>query len=122
MIPKSLGGKFVENPAESDIEDKIRAYRDRAVGTERHGYTNEFVPTTSWHKFKYTCKTAIEENVIVIIHGEPGVGKSRALQKYKLEKVTTMPIIVNCSANVTTKHFVKKVARELKLSDAENNG
>ena len=68
FIPKSQGGKFLEDPKNSDVENKIRAYKERVVGTERHGYTNEFVHTQSWAQFKYACRTAIDEGVIVVIY------------------------------------------------------
>lgn len=120
LVPKSKGGKYVEDPSKSDIEDKIRSYKDRVVGTERHGYTNHFVETKSWGLFKYTANMAINEKVIVLIYGNPGVGKSRCLQKYKTSKLTTMPIAVSCSANVTTPFFVRSLARELKLGTSKS--
>lgn len=116
FIPKEAGGLGV-NPTNTKIEQKIRAYRDRVEGTTRHGYSNSFIETRSWMQFQHACKTAIEENVIVVVYAKPGVGKSRCLQEYSTQKMTTMPIQILCSANITTRYFVQKIARELGLDD-----
>lgn len=116
FIPKESGGMGV-NPANSQTENKIRAYRERVEGTVRHGYSNSFLETRSWMQFQHACKTAITENVIVVVYAKPGVGKSRCLQEYSTSKVTTMPIQILCSANITTRYFVQKIARELGLDD-----
>ena len=114
--PKEMGGSGV-NPNNSKLEDKIRAYRERVEGTVRHGFTNSFLETRNWNQFQYACKTAIEEKVIVVVYGKPGLGKSRCLQEYKTSKMTTMPIDVLCSANITTRYFVQKIAREIGVDD-----
>jgi DNA transposition AAA+ family ATPase len=115
FISKDMGGLGV-NPETSQIEKKIRAYREKVEGVVRGGVTNGYLPTRLWKQFEYLCKTAIEEKAIVIGYGKPGVGKSRALQQYKTEKMTTMPIEILCSANITTRYFVQKIAKELGLS------
>lgn len=115
FLPKEQGGMGVK---ESKIEKKIQAYRDRVEGTVRHGYKNSFIPTRNWLQFQYAFKTAIEENVIVVIYGEPGVGKSRCKLEFSKQRMTTRPIEILCSANITTRYFVQKIARELGLSDS----
>jgi DNA transposition AAA+ family ATPase len=99
------------------LEEKIRAYREKVEGTERHGYTNTFLDTRSWMQFQHACKTAVEENVIVVVYAKPGVGKSRCLQEYSTAKMMTMPMMILCSANITTRYFVQKIARENGLDD-----
>lgn len=116
FLAKELGGLGV-NPKTTLIEKKIRAYRERVEGTVRHGYTNSFLETRSWMQFQHACKTAIEENAIVVVYGKPGLGKSRSLQEYSTTKMTTMPIQILCSANITTRYFVMKIAREVGLDD-----
>ena len=116
FIPKESGGLGV-NPKNSKVETNIRAYRERVEGTIRHGYSNSFIETRSWMQFLHACKTAIEENVIVVVYAKPGVGKSRAVQEYSQMKMTTMPIQILCSANITTRYFVMKIARECGLDD-----
>lgn len=116
FIPKENGGMGV-NAQNSKIEQKIRAYREKVEGTVRHGYRNSFLETRSWNQFQHACKTAIGENVIVVIYAPPGVGKSRNLQEYKTQKMTTMPIDILCSANITTRYFVQKIAREVGIDD-----
>lgn len=116
FVPKDDGGWGVD-PKKSQIEQKIRAYREKVEGTSRHGYSNSFIETRSWMQFQHACKTAIEENVIVVVYAKPGVGKSRLLQEYSTQKMTTMPIQILCSANITTRYFVMKIARELGLDD-----
>jgi DNA transposition AAA+ family ATPase len=112
---KEAGGKGVAN---SRIENLIRAYRDRMEGTTRHGYTQEFIKTRSWMQFQHAVTTAINESAIVVVYGKPGVGKSRCLQQFAIEKMSTSPISVLCSANVTTRYFVQKIARALELDES----
>lgn len=118
FVPKEAGGLGV-NPQNTKIEQKIRAYREKVEGTVRHGYSNSFIESRSWMQFQHACKTAIEENVIVVVYAKPGVGKSRCLQEYATQKMTTMPIQILCSANITPKYFVMKIARELGLDDRQ---
>ncbi len=103
------------NPKTSSIEKKIRAYRNKIEGTVRKGHSNAFVETRAWQQFQHACKTALEENAIVVIYGRPGLGKTRSRQEYSLRKTTTRPIEILCSANTTTKYFVQKIAKELSL-------
>ncbi len=114
FLPKEQGGTGVK---ESKLEERIRRYREKVEGTVRHGYANTFVETRSWQQFQHACHTAISENVIVVVYAKPGVGKSRCLSEYSLKKTTTMPIQIMCSANITTRYFVQKVARELGIDD-----
>jgi DNA transposition AAA+ family ATPase len=116
FVSKDNGGSGV-NPENSKIEEKLFAYRERVEGTVRHGFTNSFLETRNWNQFQYACKTAIEEKVIVVVYGKPGLGKSRCLQEYKTTRMTTMPIDILCSANITTRYFVQKIAREVGVDD-----
>ena len=115
FLPKPQG--LGVSPQNTKIEDKIRAYREKTEGSVRHGYVQTFLETRSWMQFQHACKTAIDENVIVVVYARPGVGKSRSLQEYKTNKMTTMPIDILCSANITTRYFAQKIARVLGLSD-----
>ena len=116
FVPKESGGLGV-NPKNTQIEAKIRAYLDKAEGVVKDGYTSTFLETRSWMQFQHACKTAIEEKVIVVVYAKPGVGKSRCLQEYKTERMTTMPIDILCSANITTRYFVQKIARAVGVDD-----
>lgn len=118
FLPKSSGGLGVD-PKGSKIEKAVKAYRDRVEGTVRHGYANTFVETRSWVQVQQACSTAINENVIVVIYGKPGTGKSRSLTEYAVRKMTTAPVIILCSANVTTRHFVQLLAQRLGLDDRQ---
>jgi DNA transposition AAA+ family ATPase len=104
------------NPSNSNLEKKIRAFREKMEGVNVDGFTTEFLQTRLWQQFQYLCKVAITEKRIVIGYGRPGAGKSRALQQFKVEKMTTMPIEILCSRNITTRYFVQKLAKELKIS------
>ncbi len=115
FLPKENGGLGVSG--NSQIEGKIRAYRERVEGTIRHGYENSFLDTRSWLQFQHACQTAIGENVIVVVYAKPGVGKSRCLQEYSTAKLKTMPVQILCSANITTRYFAQKIARELGLDE-----
>lgn len=116
FVSKEAGGLGV-NPKKTSIEEKIQAYREKTEGSVRHGYKNSFIETRSWMQFQHACKTAIEENVIVVVYAKPGVGKSRCLQQYSTTRMSTMPIEVLCSANITTRYFAQKIAREASLDD-----
>jgi DNA transposition AAA+ family ATPase len=115
FLAKESGGLGVQG--KSQIEKKIRDYREKVEGTVRHGYANTFLDTRSYLQFQHACHTAIEENVIVVVYAKPGVGKSRCLQEYSTSKLKTMPLQILCSANITTRYFAQKIARELGLDD-----
>src|SRR5207253_6794081 len=78
FLPKENGGQGVD-PKGSKIEKSIREYRERVEGTTRHGFTNSFVKTRAWMQLQSALSTAINESVIVVVYGKPGVGKSRGL-------------------------------------------
>ncbi len=48
---------------------------------------------------------------------KPGVGKSRCLMEFSSKHLTTAPIIILCSRNITTYYFARKLARALKLEE-----
>jgi DNA transposition AAA+ family ATPase len=118
FLPKEQGGQGV-NPKNSNIENSIRAFRISIEGTVRHGYANTFVETRSWVQLQNACRTAITENVIVVVHGKPGVGKSRCLKEFASRHMTTAPIVVLCSSLTTTRFFAQKIARTLKLDEEQ---
>ena len=114
FLPVDQGGAGVTN---SKIEDSIRAYRERVEGTERHGYINTFIETRAWKQFQHAVFTAVNENVITVVYGDPGVGKTRCANEFTTRGMTTSPISIFCSRNITTRYFVQKVARELNLNE-----
>lgn len=114
FLPVKDGGKGVKD---SKLETLIRAYRDRVEGTARHGFTNTFVNTRAWQQFQHACATAINENVIVVVYSKPGVGKSRCLNEFTVQKITTAAVYVLCSINVTVRYFAQKLARSIGLDD-----
>ena len=114
FMPKEEGGEG-QNPQTSTVENAIRVYRERVEGTVRHGYANTFKRTRVWEQVGQACDVAINENVIVVIYGRPGIGKSRCLTEYALQKMRTAPITVLCSRNVTPRFFVQRLARELRI-------
>ena len=116
FLPKEFGGEGVD-PHVSKVEHSIRAYRERVEGSNQHGYTNTFVETRAWFQVQQACATAVNENAIVVISGKPGVGKNRCLTEYAMRKMTTAPISILCSPNITVRYFVQKVAQQLKLDD-----
>lgn len=116
FLPKESGGLGVSTNG-SKLEKQIRAYREKVEGTVRHGHANTFIETRSYCQLQQACSTAITENVIVVVYGKPGVGKSRCLTEYSVRKMTTSPISILCSTNVTTRYFVQKLAHALGLDD-----
>ena len=117
FLPKENGGMGI-NPKGSNIETLVRNYRETVEGTVRHGYANSFIKTKTWHQLRLACSTAIEEKVIVVVYGKPGVGKSRCLMEYStVELKSTRPILILCSTIITTRYFVQKLAQALGLDD-----
>lgn len=119
FLPKSQGGQGI-NPSASKIENLIRAYRERVEGTVRHGYANTFVETTTWKQLRHACSIAIRENVIVVVYGKPGIGKSRGLMEYSVKEMTSQPILILCSRNITANYFVKQLAQTLNLKEGSS--
>lgn len=115
FLPKPQGSGV--NPANSKTESKIRTYREKVEGTVRHGYTNSFIDTRLYKQLQHACNTAILENAIVVAYGKPGAGKTRSIQEYATAKMTTMPIQLLISANITPRYFVQKIARAVGLDD-----
>lgn len=103
------------NPAKSKLERLIREYLDRVEGDQRSGEKSEFVQTVCWQQFQYLCNTAIEENIIGVGYGSPGVGKTVSMGQYSLEKLTTRPIHILCSFNINARYFIQKIAEELNV-------
>lgn len=114
FLPIEAGGMGVKSES-SKIEGAIRAYRERIEGSARHGYANTFVETRTWFQLQRACHVAINENVIVVVYGKPGVGKSRCLLEFTVKKMVTAPLTILCSRNITPKYFVEKMAQELGL-------
>lgn len=116
FLPKSAGGSGVD-PKSSKTERKIRDYLDRVLGTVREGYSSEFVETVSWKRLVSAWDTAIKERIIVVVYGKPGVGKSECLMQLSVKRMTTMPIQVMCSPNITVRYFIQRLARAVGVSD-----
>jgi DNA transposition AAA+ family ATPase len=115
FLTKEHGGRGF-NQESSNIEKAISAYRVRVEGTARHGYAKTFVETHTWSQLRQACATAIRENIIVVVYGRPGVGKSRCLREFALQDMVTSPLLVLCSRNITPLYFAQKLARELNIT------
>jgi DNA transposition AAA+ family ATPase len=118
FLPVEHGGKG-NDPAESNLESAVRAYRERIEGSSRHGYNKPFVETYTWSQLQHACTAAIRENTVVLVYGKPGVGKSRCLREYSLSCMRTAPIIVLCSRNIINSYFLQKIARQLGVKEKE---
>ena len=100
----------------STIEDSIRDYRMRVEGTERYNLADIYIETRTYRQLKLGCSIAINENVIAVIYGRPGVGKSVGLNEFAKREMTTAPIIILCSRNITWAYFVEMLAERLGLN------
>jgi len=118
FLPTELGGKGFA-PETSNIENAIRTYRERVEVTSRHGYAKPFVETQTWSQLRHACATAIKENIIVVVYGKPGVGKSRCLREYGLQDMSTSPIFILCSRNITPGYFLEKLALEIGIREQQ---
>ena len=115
FLPASAGGKGVD-PKRSKTEAAIRDYLDRVEGSVRNDYVSTFAETVSWKRLLSAWETAVREKIIVVVYGKPGVGKSRCLLQLAVKKMTTMPITILCSPNITVGYFVQKLAAEVGVS------
>jgi DNA transposition AAA+ family ATPase len=116
FLPVDQGGKG-NNPESSSLESAVRAYRERVDGSVRHGYNKPFVETYTWSQLQHACTAAIRENIIVVVYGKPGVGKSRCLREYTLGCMRTAPVTILCSRNIVAAYFLKKIAKQLGVKD-----
>jgi hypothetical protein len=112
FLPKSAGGKGIDRKT-SKVEDLIRAYRERIELPVRHASAGEFVKTDNWFKLQSACQTAVNNRVIVVVYGRPGIGKSRCLSEFALQRLITYPVCILCSRNIAAKYFVDEIAREI---------
>jgi DNA transposition AAA+ family ATPase len=120
FLSKEAGGRGVE-VGRSNIEERIRIYREKYEGTVRHGRANTFVKTRTWEELREAYLTAVAENAIVVVYGRPGIGKSRALIELAVRETQgTMPIRILCSPNITPRFFMQEIARALGLDDRAN--
>jgi DNA transposition AAA+ family ATPase len=115
FLPKEQGGQGA-NPVESNLEEAIRAFRDRIEGTARHKYANNFTETRTYAQLEHACETAINENVITVCYGRPGIGKSRCLMEFAARKMVTPPISILCSRNITAAYFASVIAERIGIA------
>ena len=115
-LPKESGGEGV-NIQKSKVEPSIRIYREKLDGPVRNGYAQTFIEDRAWLMFQNACKTALESNLIVVVYGTPGIGKTRCMTEYSVRKMTTAPISIMCSPNITLRHFVQEISLALGLDD-----
>jgi DNA transposition AAA+ family ATPase len=117
FLPKKSGGKgnFV---GRSGVEEAIRRFREKIEGTTRHDETKSFLETRTWVQVQTACNTAIKRNAIVLVYGEPGVGKTRCLSEYARRSMTTAPVQALCSPSMTTLYFAQRLASRLALSES----
>ncbi len=116
FLPVSSGGKGVD-PRRSTIEEKLRAYREKVEGTVgATGNVIGFLETVAYQRLCMAWETAVSERVIVVAYSGPGDGKSYPLQQLLVRRMTTMPISILCSRNITVGYFVQRLAEEAGLS------
>jgi DNA transposition AAA+ family ATPase len=115
FLPEEDGGHGADLQT-STIEDSIRDYRIRVEGTERYNLADIYIETRAYRQLKLGCSIAINENVIAVIYGRPGVGKSVGLNEFAKREMITAPIIILCSRNITWPYFVEILAEKLGLN------
>jgi DNA transposition AAA+ family ATPase len=115
FLPVKLGGQGVD-AGTSTLEDSIRDYRMRVEGTERYNLIESFIETRTYRQLKSACSIAINENVIVVVYGRPGIGKSVALNEYAKREMNTSPINILCSGNIKWRYFLEMLATGVGLN------
>lgn len=115
FLPKDSGGAGV-NPETSKIQRLVRAYRERVEGTEREGYRSSFVQTRCYLTMVSAWEVAMQEKVIVVPYGKPGIGKSRGIVELCVKKSLTRPIVILCSRNINVRYLAERLAEEAEVS------
>jgi len=116
FLPVASGGKGVD-PRRSDIEKKLRAYREKVEGPiGASGNTIGFLETIAYRRMCDAWDTAVNERLIIVCYSGPGDGKSHNIAQLKVRRMTTMPVSILCSRNITTGYFAQRLAQELDLS------
>lgn len=114
FLSKESGGKGVKS---SSIEEKIRKYREKVEGTvDSSGASVGFLETIAYTRLCRAWDTAVNERVIVVAYSDPGAGKTHNIAQLMLRRMTTMPISVLCSRNITVRYFAQRLAQECGLS------
>lgn len=117
FLSKDAGGKGID-PARSNIEERIGAYRLHIEGPVRQGRKNTFLHTRTYEQLRQAWATARKENAIVVVYGRPGVGKTRSLTEISIRETQgNVPVNIVCSPNITPKYFLQKIARSIGVSD-----
>lgn len=114
FLPAALGGKG-NDPQKSKVEEAVRLFRQKIEGSDFQTRSFELYETETWKQLKKACQVALDEKTIVIICGNPGVGKSLGLREFAAREMLTPPVSILCSRNITTFNFVEQIARELNL-------
>src|SRR5437764_1190236 len=99
----------------SGLEVAIGTYRLGVERTEQHELADTFVETRTYRQLRQACSYATNENMIVLVYGRPGVGKSRCPLEYSKREMTSAPVIILCSRNVTWRYFIEMLADKLGL-------
>ncbi|MDT5063174.1 MAG: hypothetical protein QOH63_3633 [Acidobacteriota bacterium] len=115
FLPVEEGGHGADLET-SKLEDSIRDYRIRVEGTERYNLADAYIETRTYRQLKLGCSIAVSENVIAVIYGRPGVGKTVGLNEFAKREMLTAPIIILCSGNITWTYFVEMLAESLGLN------
>jgi DNA transposition AAA+ family ATPase len=117
FLSGELGGAGVRNPETSKVQRLIRAYRERVEGTVRENYANTFLQTRCYQTLAGAWEVAMQEKVIVVPYGKPGIGKSRGVLELCVKRSQTRPITILCSRNVNVRYFAQRLAKEAEVSD-----
>lgn len=115
FLPIKLGGQGVDSET-STLEDSIRDYRMRVDGTDRYNLVEAFIETRTYRQLKAACSIAINENVIVVVYGRSGIGKSVTLNEFAKREMSTAPIIILCSGNIKWGYFLEMLATGVGLN------
>jgi DNA transposition AAA+ family ATPase len=88
----------------------------RVDGIERYNLDEAFIETRAYRQLKSACSIAINENVIIVVYGRPGIGKSVALSEFAKREMSTSPIIILCSGNIKWRYFLEMLATGIGLN------
>lgn len=115
FLPIESGGKGV-SPKRSDIEKRIRAYREKVEGVTSDNGSIGFMNTVAYQRLCAAWDLAVNEKVITVAYSNPGDGKTFPLQKLLIQRMTSRPISILCSRNITVRYFAQLLAKAVDIS------
>jgi len=74
-----------------------------------------FIKTAAWEMVRNACAAALIEHGLIVITGNPGMGKTRCLLEYAKREMPIPPLFLACRTQMRAGDLIRKIAHELEL-------